>query len=139
MCAASASVSGHRLFFNRRVTCMAAWAMGRLLGPQLMVAGGGHPTHQWFGMYYSGQVGRRIPVPLIQATEDFCVYLVLIAIERHLNEEKLRLERDRLRLVLEITNSLSSRLDLRRLFEVLSSSLLGVTRCDFLCFASARC
>ena len=64
---------------------MAAWAMGRLLGPQLMVAGGGHPTHQWFGMYYSGQVGRRIPVPLIQATEDFCVYLVLIAIERHLN------------------------------------------------------
>ena len=64
---------------------MAAWAMGRLLGPQLMVAGGGHPTHQWFGMYYSGQVGRRIPVPLIQATEDFCVYLVLILIERRLN------------------------------------------------------
>jgi formate hydrogenlyase transcriptional activator len=54
-----------------------------------------------------------------------------IAIERHLNEEKLRLERDRLRLVLEITNSISSRLDLRRLVEVLSSSLLGVTRCDF--------
>ena len=58
---------------------MAAWAMGRLLGPQLMVAGGGHPTHQWFGMYYADQAGRRIPVPLIQATEDFCVYLVLIA------------------------------------------------------------
>ncbi len=64
---------------------MAAWAMGRLLGPQLMVAGGGHPTHQWFGMYYAGQAGRRIPVPLIQATEDFCVYLVLILIERRLN------------------------------------------------------
>jgi phosphatidylglycerol:prolipoprotein diacylglycerol transferase len=64
---------------------MAAWAMGRLLGPQLMVAGGGHPTHQWFGMYYAGQAGRRLPVPLFQATEDFCVYLVLIAIERHLN------------------------------------------------------
>ncbi len=63
---------------------LACWAMGRLLGPQLMVAGGGHPTHQWFGMYYAGQVGRRIPVPLIQATEDFCVYLVLIAIERRL-------------------------------------------------------
>src|SRR5579863_5299683 len=29
---------------------MAAWAMGRLLGPQLMVAGGGHPSHQWFCM-----------------------------------------------------------------------------------------
>ena len=64
---------------------MAAWAMGRLLGPQLMVAGGGHPTHQWFGMYYADQAGRRIPVPLIQATEDFCVYLVLILIERRLN------------------------------------------------------
>ena len=64
---------------------MAAWAMGRLLGPQLMVAGGGHPTHQWFGMYYAGQHGRRLPVPLFQAAEDFAVYLVLIFIERHLN------------------------------------------------------
>jgi formate hydrogenlyase transcriptional activator len=54
-----------------------------------------------------------------------------IAIERHINEEKLRLERDRLRLVLDITNSMTSRLDLRRLVEVLSTSLLGVTRCDF--------
>ena len=42
---------------------MACWAMGRLLGPQLMVAGGGHPTHQWFGMYYAGQAGQRLPVP----------------------------------------------------------------------------
>jgi phosphatidylglycerol:prolipoprotein diacylglycerol transferase len=63
---------------------LAAWAMGRLLGPQLMVAGGGHPTHQWFGMYYADQVGRRLPVPLFQATEDFAVYLVLIFIERRL-------------------------------------------------------
>jgi formate hydrogenlyase transcriptional activator len=54
-----------------------------------------------------------------------------IAIERHINEEKLRLERDRLRLVLDITNSVTSRLDLRRLVEVLSTSLLRVTRCDF--------
>jgi phosphatidylglycerol---prolipoprotein diacylglyceryl transferase len=61
---------------------LAAWAMGRLLGPQLMVAGGGHPTHQWFGMYYAGQAGRRLPVPLFQAAEDFSVYLVLIFIER---------------------------------------------------------
>ncbi len=43
---------------------LASWALGRLLGPQLMYAGGGHPTHQWFGMYYAGQVGRRLPVPL---------------------------------------------------------------------------
>jgi phosphatidylglycerol:prolipoprotein diacylglycerol transferase len=63
---------------------LASWALGRLLGPQLMVAGGGHPTHQWFGMYYAGQAGRRLPVPLFQAAEDFCVFLVLIYIERRL-------------------------------------------------------
>ena len=54
-----------------------------------------------------------------------------IAIERHLNEEKLRLERDRLRLLLEITNSVTSKLDLPRLVETLSTDLLRVTRCDF--------
>jgi phosphatidylglycerol---prolipoprotein diacylglyceryl transferase len=63
---------------------MACWAMGRLLGPQLMVAGGGHPTQQWFGMYYAGQVGKRLPVPIFQAMEDFTVFLILIAIEHHL-------------------------------------------------------
>ena len=60
---------------------MAAWAMGRILGPQLMVAGGGHPTQQWFGMYYDGQVGKRLPVPLFQAAEDLAVFGVLILIE----------------------------------------------------------
>jgi formate hydrogenlyase transcriptional activator len=54
-----------------------------------------------------------------------------IAIERHLNEEKLRNERDRLRLILEITNSMTSKLNLRRLVEVLSTKLFSVTRCDF--------
>ncbi|WP_245632328.1 GAF domain-containing protein [Edaphobacter aggregans] len=54
-----------------------------------------------------------------------------IAIERHLNEERLRLERDRLRLLLEITNSMASRLDMRRLVETLSTDLLRVMRCDF--------
>jgi len=63
---------------------MAAWAMGRLLGPQLMVAGGGHPTHQWFGMYYAGQSGRRLPVPIFQALEDLGIFCVLIAAERRL-------------------------------------------------------
>lgn len=63
---------------------MAAWAIGRLLGPQLMVAGGGHPTHQWFGMYYAGQVGRRLPVPIFQAMEDGGIYAVLILVERRL-------------------------------------------------------
>jgi formate hydrogenlyase transcriptional activator len=54
-----------------------------------------------------------------------------IAIERHLNEENLRFERDRLQLLLEITNSITSKLDLRRLVETLSTNLLRVTRCDF--------
>ncbi len=54
-----------------------------------------------------------------------------IAIERHMNEQELRRERDRLRLLLETTNSMTSKLDLRRLLEVLSTNLLSVTRCDF--------
>ena len=54
-----------------------------------------------------------------------------IAIERHNNEEALRQERDRLRLLLEITNSMTSKLDLRQLVEALSTNLLSVTRCDF--------
>jgi formate hydrogenlyase transcriptional activator len=54
-----------------------------------------------------------------------------IAIERHNNEEELRHERDRLKLLLEITNSMSSKLDLRHLVEVLRTNLLSVTRCDF--------
>ncbi len=54
-----------------------------------------------------------------------------IAIERHRTEEKLRLERDRLRLLLEITNSVTSKLDMRRLVEALSTDLLRVTQCDF--------
>jgi len=64
---------------------LAAWAMGRLLGPQLMVAGGGHRTHQWFGMYYADQPGRRLPVPIFQAMEDFGVFVVLLFIERRLS------------------------------------------------------
>jgi phosphatidylglycerol:prolipoprotein diacylglycerol transferase len=63
---------------------MAAWSMGRLLGPQLMVAGGGHPSHQWFCMYYAGQQGCRIPVPIIQSLEDFTVFVVLLLIEHRL-------------------------------------------------------
>ena len=54
-----------------------------------------------------------------------------IAIERNMNEQALQRERDRLRLLLEITNSMTSKLDLRRLVEGLSTNLLSVTRCDF--------
>jgi prolipoprotein diacylglyceryltransferase len=58
------------------------WALGRVLGPQLMVAGGGHETSQWFGMYYQGQIGKRVPVPLIQACEDATTWLLALALER---------------------------------------------------------
>jgi formate hydrogenlyase transcriptional activator len=54
-----------------------------------------------------------------------------IAIERHMNEDALRRERDRLHLLLEITNSMTSKLDLPRLVDVLSTNMLSVTRCDF--------
>jgi formate hydrogenlyase transcriptional activator len=58
-------------------------------------------------------------------------YITGIAIERHKREEELRRERDRLRLLLEVTNSMTSRLDLRHLVDVLSTNLLRVTRSDF--------
>jgi formate hydrogenlyase transcriptional activator len=54
-----------------------------------------------------------------------------IAIERHIKGQELEHERDRLRLLLEVTNSMTSKLDLTRLVEVLSTNLLSVTRCDF--------
>ena len=57
------------------------WALGRVLGPQFMVHGGGHLTHQWFGIHYVGQVGKRVPVPIIQGLEDSILWLVLLAIE----------------------------------------------------------
>ncbi len=60
------------------------WSIGRFLGPQLMVAGGGHRTSQWFGMYYAGQAGRRIPVPLIQGLEDGALFCLLLLVERRL-------------------------------------------------------
>src|SRR6201984_2638497 len=62
---------------------------------------------------------------------DNASHIAGIAIERHMNEQALHRERDRLRLLLEITNSMTSKLDLRRLVEALSTDLLRVTRCDF--------
>jgi formate hydrogenlyase transcriptional activator len=73
---------------------------------------------------------RRPGTTDLQLTED-ASYITGIAIERHINEEALRHERDRLRLLLEITNSTTSKLDLRHLVEALSTNLLSVTRCDF--------
>jgi len=61
---------------------IAGWALGRLLGPQFMVNGGGHLTTQWFGLHYAGQVGKRVPVPIIQGLEDGLTWLFLLALER---------------------------------------------------------
>lgn len=53
-----------------------------------------------------------------------------IAIERHIHEEALRHERDRLRLLLEITSSVTSRLDFRQVVDALSTNLFRVMQCD---------
>jgi formate hydrogenlyase transcriptional activator len=53
-----------------------------------------------------------------------------IAIERHMNEQALQRERDRLRLLLEITSSVTSRLDLRQMVEALSMNLFRIMQCD---------
>ncbi len=63
---------------------MAAWALGRLLGPQLMIAGGGRPTDQWYGMYYHGEIGKRIPAPIFQSIESFVVFLILLKLEQYI-------------------------------------------------------
>ncbi len=67
---------------------IAAWGVGRLLGPQLMIAGGGHPTTRWFGMYYADQAGKRLPVPIFQAVLSFAIFLVVIRLERYLVQRR---------------------------------------------------
>ncbi len=57
-------------------------------------------------------------------------YITGIAIERHMKEQALQRERDRLRLLLEITSSVTSRLDLRQVVEALSTNLFRVMQCD---------
>jgi phosphatidylglycerol:prolipoprotein diacylglycerol transferase len=63
---------------------MAAWGVGRLLGPQLMVAGGGRRTTAWWGLRYAGEAGKRVPVPLIQAFDSFVIFAILILIEHYI-------------------------------------------------------
>jgi formate hydrogenlyase transcriptional activator len=53
-----------------------------------------------------------------------------IAIERHMKEQALQRERDRLRLLLEITSSVTSRLDVRQIVEALSTNLFRIMQCD---------
>jgi hypothetical protein len=47
-----------------------------------MVDGGGHLTNQWFGVHYAGEVGKRVPVPLLQGAEDALLWLALLGVER---------------------------------------------------------
>lgn len=61
---------------------IAGWALGRVLGPQFMFQGGGHLTHQWFGLRYAGQIGKRVPVPLVQGAEDGLTWLLLLGLQR---------------------------------------------------------
>jgi phosphatidylglycerol:prolipoprotein diacylglycerol transferase len=65
---------------------MAAWGVGRLLGPQLMVAGGGRRTTAWWGLRYAGEAGKRVPVPLIQAFDSFVIFAILILIEHYVRK-----------------------------------------------------
>lgn len=51
--------------------------------------------------------------------------------ERHRLERELQHERDRLRLLLDLNNRVASHLDLRQLFEAISSELRQVFKCDF--------
>jgi formate hydrogenlyase transcriptional activator len=57
-------------------------------------------------------------------------YITGIAIERRMKDQALQRERDRLRLLLEITNGATSRLDLRQVVEALSTNLFRVMQCD---------
>jgi formate hydrogenlyase transcriptional activator len=81
-----------------------------------------------FAIHY--REARSPGAPDLQLIEN-ASHIARIAIERHMNEQKLRHERDRLRLLLGITNSMTSKLDLGHLLEALSTNLLSVTRCDF--------
>lgn len=50
--------------------------------------------------------------------------------ERKRLEDEVKFERDRLRLLLDLNNSIVSKLDLRQLFEALSCKLFSIMRCD---------
>jgi formate hydrogenlyase transcriptional activator len=76
--------------------------------------------------YREARSPEMIDLHLIESAS----HIAGIAIERHLNEEKLRHERDRLRLLLEITSSVTSRLDLRQVVEGLSTNLFSIMQCD---------
>jgi formate hydrogenlyase transcriptional activator len=72
----------------------------------------------------------RNPDPIDLQSIENASHIAAVAIERHLHTEALRHERDRLRLLLEITSGVTSRLDLRQVVEALSTNLFKVMQCD---------
>jgi phosphatidylglycerol:prolipoprotein diacylglycerol transferase len=64
------------------IVLLLAWAVGRLLGPQVMYQGGGYRTTAWYGMAYAGQAGKRLPVPVFQAIECFIAWAIALQIEK---------------------------------------------------------
>ena len=72
---------------------------------------------------------RRPSANELQLIEN-ASHITGIAIERHMIEQALQRERDRLRLLLEITSSVTSRLDLWQMVEALSTNLFRVMQCD---------
>ncbi len=68
--------------------------------------------------------------------------LVAVAVDNALNyqraqsyQQQLVHERDRLRMLLEITNAVGSKLDLRQLFSAISASLRRLVECDYVSLA----
>ena len=75
---------------------------------------------------------REVRSPQITDLEliENASHIAGIAIERQLSEEQLKHERDRLRLLLKITSSVTSKLDLRQVVDVLSTNLFRIMQCD---------
>src|SRR5215469_3140729 len=80
--------------------------------------------------------GSRVPVsivgvPALPGENSISGWVIYRDITRRRQlEDQLKDERDRLRLLLEITNNMVSRLDLRGLISEVSASLLQVMHCD---------
>jgi formate hydrogenlyase transcriptional activator len=72
---------------------------------------------------------RRPDAADLQLIEN-ASHITGIAIERHMKEHALHRERDRLRLLLDITSSVNSKLGLRQVVEALSTNLFKVMQCD---------
>ena len=70
-------------------------------------------------------------VPGTERTPRFLMAIVEDITERKRLEQALQHERDRLRLLLDLNNTLVSQLDLRELFQSIAASLRRIVPCDF--------